>query len=142
VQVERTLDVRYAGQSYEVQVPYARGWRAAFHRRHRRLFGHADPARPVEVVVVRVRARGGATVPPRDVVAGARGTGRPVRRPVWFAGRRHAAAVLRRDRLGRGFSTRGPALVCEYSATTVVPPGWRLRVDAVGGLVLAWGRHA
>jgi N-methylhydantoinase A len=50
--------------------------------------------------------------------------------------------VFRRDQLGRGFATPGPALVCEYSATTIVPPGWQLRVDAVGGLVLERGRHA
>jgi N-methylhydantoinase A len=62
-------------------------------------------------------------------------------RPVWFAGRPHRTTVLRRDRLGAGFAARGPLVVCEYSATTVVPPGWRLRVDAAGGLALERGRH-
>jgi N-methylhydantoinase A len=142
VHLERTLDVRYAGQSYEVQIPYTRSWRPTFHRRHLRLFGHADPARPIEVVAVRVRARGGGMVPPREPVARAQHVDRFARRPMWFAGRRLPAAVFRRDRLGRGFAARGPALVCEYSATTVVPPGWRLRVDGVGGLLLERGRRA
>src|SRR5438876_8909506 len=73
--VERLLEVRYAGQAYEVSVPYRAGWERAFHRAHARLVGHADPRRPVEVVTLRVRARGGrarlpAERPPR--------AGRPV----------------------------------------------------------------
>src|SRR5207253_213252 len=66
--LERALDVRYAGQAYEVQVPYRPGWRAAFHRRHAVLFGHADPRRPLEVVALRLRARGGGVRPPHDPV--------------------------------------------------------------------------
>src|SRR5207302_407167 len=57
--LERGLDVRYAGQGYEVQVGYGTSWRAAFHARHAALFAHADPRRPVEVVALRVRARSG-----------------------------------------------------------------------------------
>src|SRR5207247_1068824 len=57
--VERLLEVRYAGQAYEVSVPYRAGWERAFHRAHARLFGHADSRRPLEVVTLRVRARGG-----------------------------------------------------------------------------------
>ena len=38
-------------------------------------------------------------------------------------------------------NARGPLVVCEYSATTVVPPGWRLTVDRTGGLLLERGRH-
>jgi N-methylhydantoinase A len=60
----------------------------------------------------------------------------PARRPVVFGGRAHAAAVYRRDTLGPGARIRGPAIVCEYSATTVVPPGWQGEVDRHGGLVL------
>jgi len=139
--VERTLDVRYVGQGYEVQVPMGAGWRRAFHRRHRRLYGHADPARAIEVVAVRVRARGGAQRPPADRVAAVRDAAR-TRRAVWFAGRRVPAVVVRREQLGGGVRLPGPAVVCEYSATTVVPPAWVLRVDRVGGLVLERGRRA
>ena len=44
--LEPALDVRYAGQSYEVTVPFGAAWRRDFHRRHRQLFGHAAPDRP------------------------------------------------------------------------------------------------
>jgi N-methylhydantoinase A len=140
VRLECTLDVRYTGQGYEVQIPLGPAWRRAFHRRHRQLYGHADPARVIEVVAVRVRARGGAKRPPIDRIPPARRLQR-MTRPVWFAGRRVTTVVVRREQLGCGFAVRGPAVVCEYSATTVVPPNWRLRVDRLGGLVLERGRR-
>jgi N-methylhydantoinase A len=134
--LERHLEARYAGQAYEVVVPYRPGWRKTFHRMHGRLFGHADPGRRVEVVTLRLRARGGrlrlpADPPPR------RGRRAPVavRRVVFEAGARRAA-VHRRDELAPGQRLRGPAVICEYSATTLVPPGWRLTVDRLGGLLL------
>ena len=86
--LERALDVRYAGQSYEVTVPYGPGWQRAFHVRHRQLFGHAAPDSPLEVVTLRVRARGERIVLPRDPVPG-RGAARP---------RAHAPGLLRRPR--------------------------------------------
>lgn len=136
--LEPSLDVRYAGQSYEVQIPLARGWRGEFHRRHARLYGHATPSRSIEVVNVRVRACGGGRVPPLPRLG--RRRARPVGRArVWF-GRWHDAPIWERGDLGSGWRARGPALVCELSATTPIPPGWRARTDAVGGLVLEVGR--
>jgi len=132
--VERRLDARYAGQGYEVTVPWSRGWRRAFHAQHRRLFGHAAPARPVEVVTLRLRARGNAVPLPAERPR-SRGAAASWQRVV-FGGRAHATAVHRREALPPGVQIRGPAIVCEYSATTVVPPGWRARVDRHGGLVL------
>ena len=134
--LERTLDVRYAGQSYELSVPFVPGWIAAFHRRHAARFGHADARRPVEVVTLRLRARGGAGP---SISSGPRRIGRTApltRRPVAFDGRVVATPVHRRDALPTGMRHDGPLLVCEYSATTVVPPGWRLSVEKTGGLLL------
>ena len=129
--------MRYAGQAYEVQVPYRPGWRAAFHRRHAVLFGHADPRRPLEVVALRLRARGGGVRPPHDPVPGRGHRPAPIaRRRVVFAGRAWPTSVYRRADLPAGWRARGPLIVCEYSATTVVPPGWRLHVDRTAGLVL------
>jgi len=133
--LERLLDVRYAGQSYEVSVPYGAGWEHDFHARHRRLFGHAAPDRPLEVVTLRIRARGDRLHLPPDRPSHAAAV-RAARRRVYFDGRAWSASVHRREELAAGRRLRGPAVVCEYSATTLVPPGWRLTVDALGGLVL------
>ena len=59
-----------------------------------------------------------------------------MRRRVVFDGRAVATPVHRRDALPAGTRLAGPLLVCEYSATTVVPPGWRLSVDRTGGMLL------
>jgi N-methylhydantoinase A len=134
--LEPALDVRYAGQSYELTVPFAPGWPRAFHARHRRLFGHASSERPLEVVTLRLRARGGRQRVPHDP-APRHAAARPrVLRPVVFDGRLRRTPVHRRDDLPVGAALRGPAVICEYSATTIVPPGWRLGVDRLGGLVL------
>jgi N-methylhydantoinase A len=138
--LERSVDVRYAGQAYELTVPFERDWRGRFHALHRERFGHADATRPLEVVTLRIRVRGGGVAVPEDPLPR---RGRPVaivRRRVWFGGRRVVAPVHRRELLPAGWACRGPAIVCEYSATTVVPPGWRARVDRRGGLVLEHGR--
>jgi len=134
--LERTLEVRYVGQGYEVQVPFRRGWVRAFHRLHARRFGHAEPARPLEVVTLRLRARGGRLRVPSERLASA-GRIRPLAmRRVRFAERPRLTSVYRRHDLPVGRRVRGPTIVCEYSATTLVPPGWWCRVDRVGGLVL------
>jgi N-methylhydantoinase A len=137
---EGGLDVRYAGQAYELTIPLTPGWRAAFHARHRERFGHADPSRPLEVVTVRLRVRGGGVDLPDDPV-GSTGEGRTIeRRAVWFDRRRVSTPVHRRQDLPVGWTRRGPVIVCEYSATTVVPPGWRVVVEPAGGLVLERAR--
>lgn len=138
--LEQSLDVRYVGQSYEVRVPYRRGWAAAFHRAHAQLFGHADTRRPVEVVTLRLRARGGRGALPVDSVRRVGRRAPLALRDAVFDGRARRATVHRRDDLAPGQRLRGPAIVCEYSATTVVPPGWRLTVDRVGGLLIARAR--
>lgn len=139
VKISRSLDMRYAGQSYELNVPFAGDFVAAFHRAHERRYGYCDRSRSCEVV--NVRARFTAQTPkfnlPRVKVAGPN----PVAAlagssPVLFAGRRMRAAIYDRVRLLAGNRIAGPAIVTEYSATTLVPPGWSGRVDRIGNLIL------
>lgn len=134
VTIVRSLDVRYVGQSYEVTVPFGRDWTAAFHREHRKRFGYADPSRPVETVTVRVQARSRGLAPPIERVRRGRAAAAIAHRPVRFEGRAARTPVYLREQLVAGQRLTGPAIVCEYSATTVVPPGWRLEVDRIGGL--------
>ena len=144
--LRRSLDLRYVGQSYELNVPIAltadgcapaRILRA-FHRAHRHRYGHAEPSRPVEVVAVRVRAEvAGAPVRLERVSKGAGDAkgARLERREVWF-GRPRATWVYDRPALRSGDRLRGPALVIQLDATTAIPPGWQGTVDDVGNLVL------
>ncbi len=133
----RTADIRYAGQSYELTVP----WHAAdpaepFHREHRRVYGYANPEHAIEIVTVRVRAR----LPTRKLEMA---RGRPDRRPppAWQVRRVHSGAwratpVFTRAGLLRA-ERRGPALVLDYGSTTLIPPGWRFALDR-HGMLSAW----
>lgn len=138
--LNRLLDLRYRGQAYELTLPHQRDFARAFHRAHLRRYGYADPARAVEVVNVRLRAVGVTPKPtvPRAAPAGPQP---PVaawlgRAPAYFDGRRLATDSYLRERLRPGNRIRGPAVIAEYSATTVVPPGWRLHVDAYENLLV------
>ncbi len=58
IEIAPRVDVRYAGQSHEIEVPFGDHYASAFHAAHQRLYGHSHPERPIEVVTLRVRGRG------------------------------------------------------------------------------------
>ena len=133
----RSADLRYVGQSFEIEVPAddVGRLRDAFERAHERLYGFVEPGRPVEVVNVRLRARR-----PREVTIAGNGTApgggaERIMRIRFVAG---AADTLRLDRstLAPGQRIEGPALVAQPDAATLVPPGWVAQVDRFANLVL------
>ena len=137
---ERRLELRYRGQSYELSIPYTLRFADDFHRAHERAYGYSDPARPLEVVNLRVRLAIPTPKPPvrpQRILKNAGSASEVVQsKPVWFAGSPVATAFYERVRLGAGMTFRGPAIVTEYSSTTVVPPGFACRVDEYLNLVL------
>ena len=135
----RSADLRYRGQGYEINVPGGENLFERFHEAHRRRYGHADPASPVEVVNVRVRMISRSA--PVDFARGPAGGGdagdaRVKRKKVMFEEEWVETGVFDRNRLRPGNSIPGPAIVHEYSATTVVLPGWRATVDAYSNLII------
>jgi len=147
VTLERSLDMRYQGQSFEIAVPLGpldlddpSVFKAAFEAGHERRYGHANPGKPVEAVNLRLRARAmperpdpGPEAEPVEAMPEA---ARLDVRPVVFDGVEHATALLDRSRLLPGNSFHGPAVVTEYSSTIVIPPGCTARVDGRGNLIL------
>jgi N-methylhydantoinase A len=143
MKIERILDMRYVGQAYELSVPASADFVRSFHRAHERRYGYADAKRPVEIVNVRARAIGLTPKPalPR-LPAGGTGASAALmqQRDVFFSGRATKTTIYDRAKLRAGNRFRGPAIVAEYSATTVVLPGWNVRVDAHGNLLMERGR--
>jgi len=126
----RMADVRYIGQSYELAVP----WGASFHEEHQRIYGYADPERPTEIVTVRVRATIAAPKPkPARVLRPVR-RAEPELRRVFTHGKFRKLPVFSREEV-RPRGEMGPALITDYGATTLIPPGWQFTVDHVGSLV-------
>jgi N-methylhydantoinase A len=133
--LERSADIRYGGQSYELNVPWNPDDPAApFHQEHEKVYGYAIPERPIEVVTVRVRARV-KTTKPRLVRLQPQAGGLPEKRRVRVAGRWARVPACRREQLSKAVK-KGPALVIDYGATTLVPPGWNYLRDQAGNLLL------
>jgi len=143
VAVERLLDLRYLGQSYELVVPYTdkvTGAVASFHTAHERRFGYHNPLEHVQVVSVRLKAH---SRPTRPVLARQAGEKQAIVtpaavQPVIFTTNSTIAqdtAVYKREALLPGMTFKGPAIVTQYDTTTVLPPGWLAEVDAFGHII-------
>jgi N-methylhydantoinase A len=146
---ENRLDVRYAGQSYELSVAATPRFVEDFHRAHDQAYGHGQAQRPVEIVNVRCRAVGRSPeiALPR-IAKGRAGSAPPAltRTKCYLSGRSREVALYERQALRSGHTLSGPAIIAEYSATSLVPEGWRARVDAYGQIHLTMsgknaGRH-
>jgi N-methylhydantoinase A len=138
VLAERSLELRYRGQSHEIRLPHGPARAAAFHRAHEELYGYALPDREVELVALRLVLVARAAAGPRGGRLRPRRLAANAVRGVRFAdfGRRLRVPVIDRARLAPGTRFEGPALVEEFSGTTLVPPRWRASVTAGGHLLL------
>ncbi len=149
-QFVRELDLRYAGQGYEIRTPLdGLDWRPVaekglaqveerFHALHLRLHGHSAPDSTVEAVSFRLRVRVPMPRPElvENGVAAASEAGPGTARSVTFDGRtRLEAPVHCRSDIGED-PTMGPLIVEQVDATTVVPPGWSAHGDGFGNIVL------
>jgi len=136
-----SVHLRYEGTDSALLVPHggADAMRAAFEAAYRQRFGFLMPGRALMVEAVSAEAIGGAQPLPEPAPAhpGARGEAVAVEQVDLFtAGRRHRAPVHVRERLAPGAEVRGPAIIAEANATTVVEPGWQASVTGRGDLVL------
>ena len=155
IRYQPSVDLRYRGQGYELNLRLTKNLQEEFKQEHQRRYGYAHPTRELELVTLRLRAvvRSSrreskmdpvgttATVsPPRTKP---RGPGRAKlgspstpEAPVQFDGKKLATAIYSRDALTPGKMYQGPAIVTEYSATTVIPPKKRFHLDAAANLII------
>lgn len=142
--IERYLDLRYSGQSYELVIPFEDTIVRAvehFHLLHEQRFGYNDPNEQVHVVNVRLKARGLTSQPAletREITRGAVATPYSTQHTVFATldGHvTHEVPVYDRDALVSGVEIAGPAIITQYDTTTVLPPGWYAQIDAVHNLI-------
>jgi len=146
--LRRSLDLRYRGQAFELNVdaggaetplPAMDSIEALLHRQHKASYGHANFDAVVELVNARLVAYG---VVPKPAAEPYRSESQRMdaalaeRRTVWFDGGTHDCPVWERERLPERAELIGPAIVEEFGATTVVLPGWRGALDALGNIKL------
>jgi N-methylhydantoinase A len=143
IRIERFLDIRYRGQSYELIVPFSNTVYSDFHRMHEHQYGYANNNAPVEVVNLRVRAVGQGTPPPLSP--------RPVQGPdpavaylesrrVVFAGGPLEPPFYRAESLEPGNRIQGPAVVVRSDTTILIGPTDRAEVDEFDNLIIEVGR--
>ena len=157
LKVNRSLDMRYAGQSYELNIRYHHGIGVTnpahnigkeiqtlverFHAAHAQRFGYARTDAPAEVVNLRLTAIGETGKPPiqpTPLVSDANPSEACISQtPVTFENESLSTDFYRREMLRPGNRIVGPAIVTEFSATTVIPPNFFAVVDAYQNLVLA-----
>jgi N-methylhydantoinase A/oxoprolinase/acetone carboxylase beta subunit len=143
----RSVDIRYRGQGYELNIPFTKNLLYEFQQEHHRRYGYTHPNRELELVTLRLRAvvkSKQMAVITTDVGTGA--FARPSRAklgrlsqpsiPVLFDGKRRGAKLYSRDDLQLGKKYSGPAIITEYSATTVVPPERSFHLDRAGNLIV------
>jgi N-methylhydantoinase A len=135
--VERALEMRYRGQSYELLIPWRETLVAtvdALHHEHERRFGYANPHAVVEVVNAHVTARAQhESVPLPEIEAGP-GAAPVSRVDAWFDGRQHTTPVYPMEALVRGQGISGPAILAGQYMTLLVPPGSEGSVDRFGNV--------
>ncbi|HEX4210361.1 MAG TPA: hydantoinase/oxoprolinase family protein [Candidatus Binataceae bacterium] len=137
VRLEMRADLRYRGQSYEIEVQLSPRFIADFHEAHKRTFGYAAPEAAVEVVNLRLRAEadGPAVTPARSPRSKAKPDA--IARGDILAGKsRRRLPIYARDTINAGARLAGPMVVVELSATTYVAPEFALRSDDYGNLHL------
>ena len=137
IRLEQALDLRYKGQSFELTVPLMAYDPVAavqgFYDAHRRRYGYAREGEPVELVNLRVTARGLRPTPPMPQYRAASSpdpaSARVGQTQLRFQGQTYDAAIYQRAQLQPGHHLTGPALIVQEDATTVAPPGWVGRID-------------
>jgi N-methylhydantoinase A len=137
--MERSVDVRYRGQGYELNVACDAASADRFHAMHELRYGFANRERALEIVNVRLRVRVPAeryAPAAEETVAGDGAQALRGERAVYFDGAWVQARVYDRERLRPGDAIAGPALVAEYTSVTVLPPDARLAVDGLRNLVI------
>src|SRR5499427_3632942 len=151
IRLDRALDMRYAGQGYEITLACNNaalrrddvgGLRQRFDALHKQMFGHMASDQPVEVVSYRLSGIGMVSAPP---IAKFKPTGAKLtdalreHRLARVDGKSISCPVYQRERLDVGLVLRGPAILDQFDCTTVVCPGQTARVDAWKNIIISEG---
>jgi N-methylhydantoinase A len=140
-QYHRSADIRYRGQGFELNIPVTKNLLQDFEREHKRRYGYIHSNGEIEVVTLRLRATLAQSA--EHVLQDAflrpdrAGLGRPSpETAVSFQGEKQKAKIYSREQLRPQRKYSGPAIITEYSGTTVVPPKKRFDIDRAGNLII------
>ena len=136
----RSVQCRFKGQSYELEVPYSGRYRESFKELYRKLYHWCPEDKEIEVVNLCLKAVGIRQKPELPKIP--KGTGKPVPEALFGYREVHTEAGLRtvkvflREKLLAQDVIEGPAIVVEYSSTCYIPENCKAQVDDWGNIIL------
>lgn len=143
-----SADMRYVGQSYEIEVPLQPAWLEAgdpaaiaseFHQTHQRIYDFDDTDGRIEIVNLRLSAIGAGPVLSFPEVAESDAVATPQRElTIHTGGRRKAVGLYHRADLAPGSRFVGPAVVAQEDTTVAIPAGATARIDSHLNLYLTF----
>jgi len=134
---ELFADMRYRGQSYELEVMLTPRFIEEFHVAHQKTFGHSSPDAPVEVVNLRLRSSAsGPGAGLRKIAKSAKSPARVGQISTLVEDKVRHVPIYRRDDLGAGAKLNGPLIIVELSSTSYVAPQFAMRLDDYGNIHL------
>jgi len=136
--VERFLDLRYKGQSYEISVIYTDNFREEFHASHEHHFGYKLPDIPLELVSIRSTVKIGNRdcVFPRQAIKKGHQPEEEGRVNIIFDGGGRSVPFYQRKSLSPGNSLQGPALIIDNYTTILVQFNFEMAVDPLLNIIL------
>ena len=142
-QPQSSIELRYRGQGYELNVPFDAESPSnaieSFHQLHGRRYGFSDSQQPVEIVNLRLRmiAKVEPYTPPQwEPIHGDGRAALVGARAIYFEGKTQMSKCYRRDSLVSGDQLHGPAIITEYTSSTILPPGCHARIDGLRNIVI------
>ena len=142
-----SADMRYRGQSYEIEVPLDADWldngtleaiAKAFHREHERVYEYADSNADIQLINLRLVVSGTADQPQFEASAPQRRAARPSETTeVYYDDAWRAAKVYLREQLRPGDYFPGPAIVRQDDCTTCLVDGFDAEIDGFGNIIIS-----
>jgi N-methylhydantoinase A/oxoprolinase/acetone carboxylase beta subunit len=148
IELYRSLDLRYAGQSYEITIPYTEKQNeqfpfvSDFHSEHKKQYTYNHPDTPIEIVNVRLRAIGKTD---KVKLNKHKSIGREIKnafikkQKIYYRKKEIEASIYKRELLDPGITIKKPSLIIDYESTTFLPPGYNLKVDEYLNLIIGKG---
>lgn len=135
--IEPTLDLRFRGQSFELNIPFAPDFLAAFHLAHESEFGYTNAATEVEIVNLRVRATGAVARPAFPRLESHTGAAQPfAHHPVHFDSGVILTPFYEGPDLAPGDAISGPAIIIQPDTTILLGPREQATLDTFGNLLI------
>lgn len=145
-QFSLSAEMRYKGQSFEIETPLPRQQlaegnleplRDAFHARHAHLYGYSDRDAQIQVVSLRLVVSMPTPKPQLQPLPYSEVAPTPAGQiDVWMSGRYHNVPLYQREQLAGGQQFTGPAVIAQSDTTVTVLPEFHVQVDALGNLIL------